>query len=316
MRGKGPLLPYGLPMLLDVKLPASYILKRIWPDVVRVLLISVFFQVLERYLGTYLPPIPLTLPAILGSSISLLLAFTVSQSYERWWEARKVWGAIVNDSRTLVLQVRSFVKADWLPPHAPPGLLRSLAYRQVAWCYGLGEALRGQDPMATLARYLPADELAYAGRHANKPLALLALHTQQLKSLYQQEALNPFQQVQLDDTLVRLCDAMGRAERIKSTVFPTNYRRLVHFLIYLFLGTLSLSLVESDGVREIPILVMFAVTFFLVERTARYLQDPFNDAPTDTPVTAIARTVEINLRQLLDEDNVPAPLPAEPYYLM
>lgn len=303
-------------MLLDVKLPVSFILKRIWPDVALVLLISVFFELLERYLAAYLPPIPLTLPSILGSSISLLLAFTISQSYDRWWEARKVWGAIVNDSRTLVLQVRSFVKAEWLPPHSPQGLLTSLAYRQMAWCYGLGEALRGKDPMPTLAGYLSAEELAYVGRHANKSLAILSLHTQQIKGLYQQEAINPFQQVQLDETLVRLCDAMGRAERIKSTVFPTNYRRLVHFLIYLFLGTLALSLVESSGIAEIPILVMFAVTFFLVERTARYLQDPFNDSPTDTPVTAIARTIEINLRQLLDEENVPAPLPAEAFYLM
>jgi putative membrane protein len=303
-------------MLLDVKLPARYILKRIWPDIVLVLLISVFFQILKKYLGPYLPPIPLTLPSILGSSISLLLAFTVSQSYDRWWEARKVWGAIVNDSRTLVLQVRSFVKAEWLEADAEMGILSSLAYRQMAWCYGLGETLRGKDPMPTLARYLPAEDLAYVARHANKSLAILSLHTQQIKSLYQQDAINPFQQVQLDDTLLRLCDAMGRSERIKSTVFPTNYRRLVHFLIYLFLGTLSLSLVESNGIWEIPILVMFAVTFFLVERTARYLQDPFNDSPTDTPVTAIARTIEINLRQLLDEETVPTPLPAESFYLM
>ncbi|WP_241502155.1 bestrophin family protein [Hymenobacter glacialis] len=293
-------------------MPPSFILRQILPDVAVLLIISVIFQVLKVFVGPYLPPIPLSLPSILGGSISLLLAFTLSQSYDRWWEARKVWGAIVNDSRTLLLQVRSFVKAD----HLTPALLRGLAYRQMAWCYGLGEALRGQDPMATLVRYLPAQELAYAGQHANKPLALLALHTQQIKTLYEQEAINPFQQVQLDATLVRLCDAMGRAERIKSTVFPTNYRRLVHFLIYLFLGTLSLSLVEINGLWELPILLMFAVTFFLVERTARYMQDPFSDLPTDTPVTAIARTVEINLRQLLEEDEVPAPLPAEAFYLM
>ncbi|MBC6609040.1 hypothetical protein H8B13_19635 [Hymenobacter sp. BT188] len=299
-------------MLLDAKLPVRFILKRILPDVGRMLLLSVIFQVLKWFYGPYLPPIPLSLPSILGGSISLLLAFTISQSYERWWEARKVWGAIVNDSRTLVLQVRSFVQKD----HLTPALLRRLAYRQIAWCYGLGEALRGKDPLATLARYLPAPEVAYAERHANKSLALLALHTQQIQGLYEQGSLNPFQQVQLDETLVRLCDAMGRAERIKSTVFPTNYRRLVHFLIYLFLGTLSLSLVETNGLWEIPILLMFAVTFFLVERTARYMQDPFSDLPTDTPVTAIARTIEINLRQLLDEANVPTPLPAETFYLM
>ena len=97
-------------MLLDAKLPSRFILKRIGPDVALVLVLSAVLQVLQVYLGRYLPPIPLSLPSILGSSISLLLAFTISQSYERWWEARKVWGAIVNDSRTLVLQVRSFVQ--------------------------------------------------------------------------------------------------------------------------------------------------------------------------------------------------------------
>lgn len=303
-------------MLLDDRLPVSYILKRIWPNVARVLVISVVFQVLKNHLGAYLPPVPLSLPTILGSSISLLLAFTANQSYERWWEARKIWGAIVNDSRTLVLQVRSFVRVAGLPPLAPAELLRRLAYRQIAWCYGLGETLRGLDPTATLARYLPATELAYAARHTNKPLALLALHTEQVKELYQQEAINPFQQVQLDATLVRLCEAMGQAERIKNTVFPTNYRQLVHWLIYLFLGTLSLNLVETIGLWETPILLVFALTFFLVEHTARYLQDPFTSSPTDTPVTAIARAIDINLRELLGEADVPAPLPAEAFYLM
>jgi putative membrane protein len=134
--------------------------------------------------------------------------------------------------------------------------------------------------------------------------------------LYQQGALNSFQQVQLDTTLVRLCDALGQAERLKSTVFPASYRRLVHFFIYLFLLTLSLGLVQTIGLWEIPVLLTTASTFFLLERSARELQNPFRNAPTDTPVTALARTVEINLRQLLGEAAVPAPLAPEGFYLL
>ena len=303
-------------MLLDTHLPLRYMLRRIWPNVGWVLLMSVFFLLLKRYLGAYLPPIALSLPAILGSSIALLLAFTINQSYERWWEARKVWGAIVNDSRALVLQVRSFVRVA--PPSLPAAEepVRRLAHRQMAWCYGLGEALRGLDPTATLARYLPAAELARVARHTNKPLALLSLHFEQVTGLHQQEAINSFQQMQLDSTLVRLCEAQGQAERIKNTVFPANYQRLVTFFIYLFLGTLTLSLVEAIDLWEIPVLLTFAIPFFLLERTARYLQNPFSDSPTDTPVTAIARTVEIDLRQLLDEADVPAPFAPAAFYLM
>ncbi|MCR5886587.1 hypothetical protein LRS06_02120 [Hymenobacter sp. J193] len=303
-------------MLLDTKLPVSYIFTRIKPDVIRVLLISVVFQLLKMFFVDYLPRIPLQLPTILGSCISLLLAFTLNQSYDRWWEARKVWGAIVNDSRSLVLQIKGFVAEAVLHPPDGESPLKAIAYRQIAWCYSLGEALRGQDTTATLEKYLPRPEQKYVQPHRNKPLALLALHTEHIRSLYRQQALNDFQQVQLDSTLVRLCDAMGKAERINSTVFPVSYRLLVHFFIYLFLMTLSLGLVETMGLWEIPVLLVTASTFFLLERTARYLQDPFTNKPTDTPVTAIARTIEINLKQLVADPEVPAPVQAGEYYLM
>ena len=305
-------------MLLNARFPLRYLFQRLRPDVGRVLLISIFFHLLKLALGPYLPLIPLQLPAILGSSISLLLAFKTNQSYDRWWEARKIWGAIVNDSRTLVLQVRTFVPAEFRAPASLETPLQTVARRQIAWCYALGESLRGldRDLLATLHRYLTAPELAYVLPQTNQPLALLALHAEQLQSLYQQQALNPLQQVQLDATLVRLGDAMGQAERIKGTVFPVSYRLLVHSFIYLFLLTLSLGLVKAIGLWEIPVLLVTASSFFLLERTARYLQNPFSNKPTDTPVTALARTVEINLRQLLQEADVPAPLAPESFYLM
>ena len=303
-------------MLLDAKFPLRYVFQRIRPDVVRVLLISVFFHLLKLALGEYLPLIPLQLPTILGSSISLLLAFKTSQSYDRWWEARKIWGNIVNDSRTLVLQIRTFVPDALLAPAGPDSPLHIVARRQIAWCYCLGETLRGLDPTATLSRYLTGPERARLHAQANQPLALLALHADQLKTLYQQQALNAMQQVQLDATLVRLCDAMGQAERLKHTVFPVSYRLLVYLFIYLFLGTLSLGLVKTIGLWEIPVLLVTASSFFLLERTARFLQDPFSNKPTDTPVTALARTIEINLLQLLDAPDVPAPLAPQAFYLM
>lgn len=303
-------------MLLNARFPLRYVFKHIRADVVRVLLISSFFHLLKLWLGDYLPLIPLQLPTILGSSIALLLAFKTSQSYDRWWEARKIWGAIANDSRTLVLQVRTFVPDDYCGSEASDSPLQTTAHRQIAWCYCLGQTLRGLDPTAGLAAQLSEPDLAYVQLHANKPLALLALHADQLKELLQRQALNAYQQVQLDATLVRLSDAMGQAERIKSTVFPVSYRLLVYFFIYLFLMTLSLGLVKTIGLWEIPVLLTTASSFFLLERTARDLQDPFSNKPTDTPVTAIARTVEINLRQLIHEPAVPTPPAPEAFFLM
>ncbi|GGF04817.1 bestrophin family protein [Hymenobacter cavernae] len=303
-------------MLTDNRLPVRYIFRQIRYDVARVFLFSLCFQLVEYFVGDYLPPIPLQLPTILGSAISLILAFKISQSYDRWWEARKVWGAIVNDSRSFALQVKAFLEEQVLGAEATQAVVRQFVYRQIAWCYSLGQALRGQDALANLGQYLTKDELAYLRGHNNKPFALLALHSQQLKDLRQQQALHAYEHVQLDNTLVRLCDSMGKAERINSTVFPVTYRLFVHFFIYLFLIALSLGLVETVGLVEVPILMLFASTFFLLEKTATYLQDPFRNKPTDTPVTTIARNIEINLRQLLDEKDIPAPVAPEAFYVM
>lgn len=303
-------------MLIEKRIPFKYLFNKIKYNVLRVLLFSVLFQIIEYFFADYLPQIPLQLPSILGTSISLILAFKLNQSYDRWWEARKVWGAIVNDSRTLMLQLKGFIDAATLPAQQAEVILKRVTYRQIGWCYSLGQSLRKLDPLANLEYYLSPEEMAWVQPQTNKPFALLAKHALDLKFLYQQQAINAYQHVQLDQTLVRLCDSMGRAERINSTVFPVTYRIFMHFFIYLFLIILSLGLVETIGFFEIPILILTATTFFLLEKTATYLQDPFVNKPTDTPVTAIARTIEINLKQLLQEQSIPAPIAPKDFYLM
>lgn len=307
-------------MLTEGRIPVRYLFDKVKVDVFAVMLFSVAFHGMKYFVVEHLPEIPLQVPAVLGTSIALLLAFNLNQSYDRWWEARKIWGAIVNDSRTLTLQLQQFVgEAGGETRREDPSVtVRRMVHRQIAWCYALGRTLRRQQPAITDAqrRLLHEEELPFVEGHSNKPFALLLLHGQDLRRLRQWAALNEFQQVQLDQTLVRLCDSMGRAERIKSTFFPATYRLFIHILIYLFLIMLSVPLVEIVGMFEIPILIAIATTFFMLEKTARHMQDPFEDRPTDTAMTAIARTIEINLRQALDETEVPAPLTPERFYLM
>ncbi len=303
-------------MLIERRIPARYVFNKVRKNVLRVLLFSVIFQFLKLFFVEYLPIIPFQLPTILGTTISLLLAFRLNQSYDRWWEARKVWGAIVNDSRSLVIELKGFISNKALLLGADVTLKR-MAYRQIAWCHCLGQTLRGLDlDNAMMTEFLDEEELAFIQDQNNKPYALLQMHMDDLKTLHDDSAINDFQQVQLDNTVVRLCDSMGKAERINNTVFPVTYGMFVHFFIYLFLVTLSLALVETIGLYEIPILTLIASTFFLIEKTAQHMQEPFDNKPTDTPVTSIATTIEINIKQILKEPNVPKPLAPEAFYLM
>lgn len=297
-------------MLLNKPIPARYILYKIKREMMYVLAVSLLVLYLTEEYGHAIPDMPLTIPAFIGTAISILLSFKLNQSYDRWWEARKVWGSVVNDSRSLVLQLQAFVS---------PGnedIVRRMAYRQIAWCYALGRSLRQIEPLTGLEHLIEEQDLREAGEHRNKPLALLSQHSRDLKRLREAGQLELFSQVQIDETLVRLCDSQGRAERIKSTVFPVTYRKFLHFIIYLFVITLSISLKDVGGLFELPLLIMISAAFFLLERSATHMQDPFENKPTDTAMTTISKNIEINLRQLLGEKEIHIEPEPEKYYAL
>ncbi|MDQ3192888.1 MAG: hypothetical protein M3Q58_14945 [Bacteroidota bacterium] len=298
-------------MLIDRIVPLSYIFKKVRFEILYVILIGLFIQFLKVRLNVFIPEIELSMPVFLGTAISILLSFKMSQSYDRWWEARKVWGAIVNDSRTFIIQLQTFLILDNIE-----NKIKIMGFRQIAWCYSLGQALRGLDPLANLKPFLSNSDLQNLVNHHNKPLGIIQMNGLQIRELKKNNEIDGFTHLQLDNTLKRLVDSMGRAERINSTVFPTTYRLFLHFTIYLFVIVLSMALSDIPIYYEIPLLVLLSMVFFLLEKTARHLQDPFRNRPSDIPVTAIARTIEINIKQLLNEKDVPKPLEPEDFYLM
>jgi len=303
-------------MLLEEKIPTGYIVRSVWRDFLLVLGISVAGALLVEYERAYLPDLPVTIAAFLGTAISLILSFKLNQTYERWWEARKVWGAIVNDSRTLVRQALSFTSGAADSDGTVAGIVRGIGSRQIAWCYCLGQSLRGHDWRTHTDQHLDEAELAAVERPANRSVALLQLHAGSLSDLAARGAITDFQRVALDDTLTRLTDSMGRAERIRHTVFPKTYRMFLKAFIYVFITVLSISLGEVEGFWEIVVTTSISTPFLLLERTSRQMQDPFSGRPTDTPVTSIARKIEIDILQLLGEDEVPETFPPSTFYSM
>jgi len=294
-------------MLHNKRIPVYYILNKVKYDLVYVLIVSLSVLFITDRYKELLPEMPLTIPAFIGTAISILLSFKLSQSYDRWWEARKVWGAIVNDSRSFVIQLQT------LTAKGNDTVVKKIAFRQIAWCYSLGQSLRGLNATENLDKFISLQDLEEIQQHSNKPLALLRLHGIDIKNLKETNQLDIFSQLQLDNTLVRLCDAQGKCERIKTTVFPVTYRLFLHGIIYLFVITLAISL-RVDGLFETPLLIAISSAFFLLEKSATHMQDPFENRPTDTAMTAIARTIEINIKQLLKETEIPQPHQPEKFY--
>ncbi len=290
-------------------IPVRYMFNKVRREVLLVAVVGLIFNAFTYFLDDRLPDMPLGVPAFLGTAISVLLSFKMSQSYERWWEARKIWGSIVNDSRSLVVQLQSYLDVGYA------SAIKGIAYKQIAWCYALGDALRGLNPLARPLD-LEAEELDLLRHHKNVPLAITQLQALAVKELSEKGAIPDFFRVQVDQTLVRLVDSMGRAERINTTVFPVTYRLFLHGAIYLFLITLSIAIQDVHAIFEIPLLVLIAALFFLADKTAYNLQDPFRNRPSDTPVTAIARNIEINIKQLLGEEDIPEPLKPKTFFIL
>lgn len=297
-------------MLTNKKIPIGYIFRKIRLEMLYVIIIGLIVKSITIYFIDFIPQMPIAIPAFIGTAISVLLSFNLNQSYDRWWEARKIWGAIVNDSRSLVLQLQSFVSEE------KKESIRQIALRHVAWCYSLGQNLRGLDPKKNLEGLIDIEDMLEMDGHSNKPLALLQMNALQIADLKKNGYITEFYHVQLSTTLVKFSDAMGMAERIKNTIFPVTYRLFLHFMIYVFVVALSISLGEIDSIYEIPLLIVISGSFLLLERTATHMQDPFDNRPTDTPVTTIARTIHINTCNLLEERKVPAPMVPESFYML
>ncbi len=297
-------------MLLEKQIPLRYIFENLWFDIGIVVIFAVSSHVITLVYKEYVPLMPLNIPVFLGTAISIVLSFKINQSYERWWEARKVWGEIVNDSRTLVIQLQSFV-ADQSNP-----IITRIAHRQIAFNYCFGQELRNGGGTKDIDKLVSSHELNEVSNHANNSLALLKFQALDLRQLHDNNQLDIFSHIQLNSTVARLVDATGKAERIKTTIFPTTYRLFLHLTIYVFVVTLSISLRDVNLVFELPLTIILSLIFLLLEKAAFYLQDPFANRESDIPVTAIARKIEINIRQLLKEKEIPPPLETDKYYIM
>jgi len=290
-------------MILAHKLPLKFLLRSARRDMFFVTIFTIIALIAHYFVE--FPSIPIAISALLGTAISLILSFRLAQSYDRWWEARTIWGAVVNDSRSLVLQLLNYSKSS------DRSKVETMAKRHIVWVDAVALMLRDR-PLENMGKQYISDEEYQTYKQAFH--APLLITQEQIASLNALD-LNSYEKMQIDSTFVRLVSSMGQAERIKNTVFPSEYQRYLHLSIYLFLGFISISLANLGHHWEIVLLMLIAAPFFLLEKAAEHLQDPFENRPTDVPISAISRNIEINILTLLQEKEIPKPLEPEDYYI-
>ena len=292
-------------MIVDKKIQMRRVLRQRWQLLLGATLYTTAIVYLQQTDHKWVDT-PVAIPAMLGTVLSVLLGFRTAASYERWWEARKIWGAVVNDSRTFARQVLTLIDKGEDGETTP--LQLQLIYRQIAWPYTLARSLREQDALAEAEDLLDTSELDQLRLQKNIPNALLMTQGVQLRSAYENGRINAYFLTSMEDTLRRLTDHMGKCERIKKTVFPVYYSFFLSRAVLVFFLLLPSGLAPYLEWLTIPIALIIELLFSLIDRAGSILQDPFQNHPSDTPMMAISRTIEINLRQQLGETELPDPL--------
>ncbi|ANM30603.1 hypothetical protein ABI59_15010 [Acidobacteria bacterium Mor1] len=258
--------------------------------------------------------IPFSVVALLGTALAIFVAFRNNSSYDRWWEARKIWGGIVNSSRNWGRQVVSLVDASVLDGAAEPAAVdevrRELIYRHLAWVNTLRLQLRNQQDWKVLEPFLEADELEDLDGRANRATQLVRRQGERLVELLQTDAPATLRLQQLEGTLSELYNLQGQAERIKNTPFPRQYDYFTRVFVYVFTLLLPFGLVEMFLEHNapwliLPVTVVVCYMFWVLQNVARLNEDPFENRIQDTPMSALSRTIEIDLRDMLGEKDLP-----------
>lgn len=274
--------------LFDIK---GSLVKEIIGRVLLIVLWSalvVAFHLYVRRVG-----IPSTLHSLVGVALSLLLVFRTNASYDRFWEGRKAWGGIVNESRNLARGLRA-----WLPER--PDLRERILAWTACYAHACMSSLREGSRLGPAAARLPPEEVARVERADHVPLAISIRISEALAQARRDGHLSDYLAAMLDNNVHLLVGYLGVCERIHRTPLPFAYVVHLRRALLLYCGTLPFALLETFGWVTVLDTLVVSFTFFGIEAIGVQIEDPFGDDDNDLPLEQICSTIERNLFATLD----------------
>ncbi|MBB5623041.1 putative membrane protein [Pedobacter cryoconitis] len=294
-------------MLIVHNIRLSRILRNTW-QVDLIMIFSCTGAYLTRaFLIKHNFEIPAIIPTVLGTAIAFFIGFNNNQAYDRWWEARKIWGSLVNDSRSWARSIITYISQNETSDQEFKALKDRMVRRHIGFLYALKAKLRDAVD-ENYQQYLDEADLKEINLHSNVHNAILTLQSRDLQQLSKDGLIDGFRFMELNKLLVNFSDHMGRAERIKNTVFPTTYNYFTKVFIWLFVVSLTLVVSHEAGVWAIFIGWLVGFVFVSTQINGMSLIDPFENNSSSVPLNQITRTIEINLLEMIGAEKIPAPV--------
>lgn len=268
--------------------------------------------------------LPFSISAILGSALAIFIAFRNNSSYSRWWEARTLWGGIINSSRVLARLIITFTDSHAhqqnYDKERSEQFKREMIYKVIAWVHALRLHLRKQENWHELKPFLSAQEFEQLEKSQNKPNHIHLLTGRKIYEAMANGTLAGFDSFQMEGQLLALANNQAGCERIKSTPLLRQYDFFTRLFLYTFMLLLPFSLIGDFTKMNIdffmiPVSIIISFVFAIIGKVGEVNEDPFENRITDVPLTAMCNTIERDLREMLGETNLPAKLEAENGFL-
>lgn len=307
-------------------------------DIYRLLLLATIPTALYQLAGCKWLAIPWVPIAMIGTAAAFIIGFKNTQTYNRLWEARQIWGGIVNTSRSWAIMVKHFTGS----PKTDREIHSELIYRHLAWLTALRYQLREARPWENINKpynieyrrfysipehqipfetalkpYLSESDFQYVWLKKNRATQLISLQSARIRQLKDEGLIDPLNFVEMENQLVTLYDLQGRCERIKNFPYPRQFASINFYFIRLFTFVVPFGLLqEFNKLGEhmvwlnIPFSVIVNWVFNTMEKIGEATENPFEGGANDVPISTLCRTIEIDLREMLDEKDIPPPLAA------
>lgn len=290
--------------------------------------------------------------SVIGTAVAFYVGFKNNQAYDRMWEARKIWGGIVNDSRAWGMMVDGYITNQFREKSADQSeiqqIKKRLIYRHIAWLYahrsqlliatpwehisqgghiaktarmyqekfGLG-LLNDEVTRTELSLFLPQDEYDRLINNVNTATQIINEQSRDLTKLREQDLIDDFRHTQMADVLRSFYALQGKNERIKKFPLPRQYANISRYFVGIFIMLLPFSMIPeliklSGGIGvAVPITVLIGWVYVMMEVIGDYSENPFQGMANDIPMLSLCRVIEIDLREMLGETDLPPKIEAK-----
>jgi ion channel-forming bestrophin family protein len=297
-------------MILRKSFRLSAIFQYMWLEIGLSLAFALLAQVQVFFLGDAPIRFPFSVAAIMGSALAIFIAFRNNNAYARWWEARTLWGGIINSSRVFGRLCITFSESHKNQPNYDPlrakQFQRQLLFAQIGWVHALRLQLRGQNDPEQLQKWLPSEPYPTLTTSQNKPNAIQLAMGRDIYDAMGNGTLGGFDSFQLEGQLLALANYQGSCERIKNTPLLRQYHFFTRLFLFAFIAFLPFCLVADFQKMDIqmgliPVSMVISFVFSVMAKVGEINEDPFENRITDVPLLALCTTIERDLLEMLGE---------------